>query len=257
MAISKCPYPPIIAHRGGGSLAPENTLVAIDYGHQLGHRMIEFDAKLSADGQIFLLHDDTLNRTTSQQGIAGELPWHKLQNLDAGSWFASQFNDQRLPTLEQVAERCSRYKMWANIEIKPTIGQERLTGEKVALAAKKLWPASQPPLLSSFSIIALEAAHHAAPNLPVGWLIDEWHNDWHTVTQRLGCWALHVNYRLLTAKRIAAVKQQGLYILAYTVNQPQTARWLLQHGVDMICTDRIDLISPDFFQRKKIRVLND
>ena len=60
--MSNWPYPRIVAHRGGGKLAPENTLAAIDVGARYGHTMIEFDAKLSKDGQIFLLHDDNLER---------------------------------------------------------------------------------------------------------------------------------------------------------------------------------------------------
>ena len=59
--MSNWPYPHVVAHRGGGKLAPENTLAAIDVGARYGHTMIEFDAKLSKDGEIFLLHDDTSN----------------------------------------------------------------------------------------------------------------------------------------------------------------------------------------------------
>ena len=69
--MSNWPYPHIVAHRGGGKLAPENTLAAIDMGAQYGHTMIEFDAKLSKDGEIFLLHDDNLERTSNGWGVAG------------------------------------------------------------------------------------------------------------------------------------------------------------------------------------------
>ena len=70
--MSNWPYPRIVAHRGGGKLAPENTLAAIDVGAKYGHKMIEFDAKLSKDGEIFLLHDDNLERTSNGWGeLAG------------------------------------------------------------------------------------------------------------------------------------------------------------------------------------------
>lgn len=69
--MSNWPYPRIVAHRGGGKLAPENTLAAIDVGAKYGHKMIEFDAKLSKDGEIFLLHDDNLERTSNGWGVAG------------------------------------------------------------------------------------------------------------------------------------------------------------------------------------------
>ena len=89
--MSNWPYPHIVAHRGGGKLAPENTLAAIDVGARFGHTMIEFDAKLSIDGQIFLLHDDTLERTSDGTGIAGQLSWEQLLTVDAGSWYSSEF----------------------------------------------------------------------------------------------------------------------------------------------------------------------
>jgi glycerophosphoryl diester phosphodiesterase len=240
-------YPAIVAHRGGGSLAPENTLAAIDVGAQHGHKMIEFDAKLSQDGHIFLLHDDTLERTSNGWGVAGELPWDKLVGLDAGSWYSSQFQGERLPLLSEVAKRCEQYGMAANIEIKPTTGCDEQTGRVVALAARELWrnhPVA--PLLSSFSVEALAAAQQAVPELPRGLLLDEWEDDWRNLTTRLGCVSIHLNHRLLDEACVRELKDAGLRILVYTVNQPDRARTLLQWGVDCICTDRIDLIGPQF-----------
>lgn len=241
------PYPNIVAHRGGGSLAPENTLAAIDVGASLGHRMIEFDAKLSQDGQIFLLHDDTLERTSNGSGIAGELAWDQLIGLDVGGWFGETFAGERLPLLSEVAKRCAQYGMAANIEIKPTTGQDAQTGRVIALAARQLW-ADDPiaPLLSSFSVAALAAAQQAVPELPRGLLLDKWDENWQHLTQRLGCVSIHLNHQLLTAERVAELKAAGLHILVYTVNQPDRAQILLDWGVDCICTDRIDLIGADF-----------
>lgn len=245
--ITQWPYPSIIAHRGGGALAPENTLAAIDVGAEFGHKMIEFDAKLSQDGQIFLLHDDTLERTSNGAGIAGDLPWDELVTLDAGSWYSDRFAGERLPLLADVARRCKQYGMAANIEIKPTTGLERETGRLVALAARGLWQDHpMTPLLSSFSVPALEAARLAVPELPRGLLLDEWDDDWQNLTQRLACVSLHLNHALLTAERVALLKDAGLRILVYTVNQSERAKTLLNWGVDCICTDRIDLIRSDF-----------
>lgn len=242
-------YPPVVAHRGGGKLAPENTLAAIDVGAHYGHTMIEFDAKLSQDGQIFLLHDDTLERTSNGWGVAGELPWDKLLNVDAGSWFGSKFKGEKLPLLSQVAERCKQRGMMANIEIKPTTGTESQTGKAVALAARELWQGQAAPLLSSFAIAALEAAQDAAPELPRGLLLDKWREDWRELTERLGCVSIHLNHKLLDEARVQTLKAAGLRILVYTVNDPQRAEKLLRWGVDAICTDRIDTIGPDFKAR--------
>ncbi|CFQ40200.1 glycerophosphodiester phosphodiesterase [Yersinia bercovieri] len=239
------PYPPIVAHRGGGALAPENTLAAIEVGARHGHKMIEFDAKLSQDGQIFLLHDDTLERTSNGWGVAGDLPWEKLIQLDAGDWYSPEFRGERLPLLSEVAARCAQYGMAANIEIKPTRGAEVVTGRVIALAAGQLWQDQAiPPLLSSFSFDALAAAQQAAPELPRGLLLDKWDDNWPALTQQLDCISLHINHKQLTAERVAQLKAAGLRILVYTVNQPARAQELLNWGVDCICTDRIDLIYP-------------
>ncbi|CCG88921.1 glycerophosphodiester phosphodiesterase [Erwinia piriflorinigrans] len=240
------PYPPIVAHRGGGKLAPENTLAAIDVGAQLGHRMIEFDAKLSQDGEIFLLHDDTLDRTSNGWGVAGQLPWNKLIQLDAGSWFGEAFSEERLPLLAEVAARCRQHRLMANIEIKPTSGLESETGRAVALAARVMWQGQVAPLLSSFSYQALEAARQAAPELPRGLLLDQWEAQWQEMTTALDCTSIHLNHQLLNAERVSQLKRAGLRILVYTVNRPERARELLHWGVDAICTDRIDVIGPDF-----------
>ncbi|AUX71219.1 glycerophosphodiester phosphodiesterase [Erwinia pyrifoliae] len=240
------PYPPIVAHRGGGKLAPENTLAAIDVGAQMGHRMIEFDARLSQDGEIFLLHDDTLDRTSNGWGIAGQLPWNKLIQLDAGSWFGEAFSEERLPLLAGVAARCRQHRLMANIEIKPTSGLDSETGRAVALAARVMWQGQVAPLLSSFSFQALEAARQAAPELPRGLLLDQWEEHWQEMTSALDCTSIHLNHRLLNAERVSLLKRAGLRILAYTVNKPERARELLHWGVDAICTDRIDVIGPDF-----------
>ncbi|MGP9317111.1 glycerophosphodiester phosphodiesterase [Yersinia pseudotuberculosis] len=241
------PYPPIVAHRGGGSLAPENTLAAIDVGARYGHKMIEFDAKLSQDGQIFLLHDDTLERTSNGWGVAGELTWEKLIQLDAGDWFSKAFRGERLPLLSEVAARCAQHGMAANIEIKPTTGTDAPTGRAIALAARALWQGKPiPPLLSSFSVDALAAAQLAVPELPRGLLLDKWDDNWAALTTQLDCVSLHINHKQLTAERVALLKAAGLRILVYTVNQPERARELLNWGVDCICTDRIDLLGSDF-----------
>ncbi len=244
--MSNWPYPRIVAHRGGGKLAPENTLAAIDVGARLGHKMIEFDVKLSRDGHIFLLHDDNLERTSNGWGVAGNLTWNELLNVDAGGWFSGEFKGEPLPLLSQVAERCHQHGMMANIEIKPTTGTGPLTGKTVALSARELWQGMTAPLLSSFDIDALEAAQAAAPELPRGLLLDEWWDDWHALTARLGCVSVHLNHKLLDETRVRQLREAGLHILVYTVNQPQRAAQLLRWGVDCICTDRIDLIGPDF-----------
>lgn len=241
------PYPAIVAHRGGGKLAPENTLEAIDVGAHYGHRMIEFDAKLSADDIVFLLHDDTVDRTSDGHGEAKALSYAQLRALDAGTWFSAEFANARMPTLEQVRERCAQHGLAANIEIKPSQGRDVETGVLVAREAATLWTDADPlPLLSSFSYVALEAARDAAPNLPRGMLYERVPADWRAQTAALSCVSLHANHRSLDEALVAQIKDAGLRILSYTVNDPARALQLAQWGVDAICTDRIDIIGADF-----------
>jgi glycerophosphoryl diester phosphodiesterase len=161
----------MLAHRGGGTLAPENTLVALDVGFAHGYRAAEFDAVLSADEVPVLLHDASLERTTDGAGSVASKTAAELARLDAGSWFDARFADARLPTLLQALQHCWALGIWLNVEIKPVPGREERTGTVVAqtVAAfcaekRKSDPAPSKwfsPLLSSFAPEALEAARRA------------------------------------------------------------------------------------------------
>ena len=193
------PYPRLIAHRGAGKIAPENTLTAMRVGHAHGYRMVEFDVKLAADNVSFLLHDATLERTTSGRGRADALLWRELSRLDAGGWHSAKYAGEPLPTLASIARWARAHGVACNIEIKPTPGRERETGAAVALDATTLWrDAETPPLLSSFSEAALEAARDASPALPRALLLDTVPADWEARLARLECVAIDVDHELLT-----------------------------------------------------------
>ena len=140
------PYPLWIAHRGAGKLAPENTLAAFRMGAGFGFRAFECDAKLSRDGQAFLLHDDTLERTTSGHGSPVSADWADLARLDAGSWHSPPFAAEPLPRLTQIAAFCQANGCALNIEIKPCPGEEARTGAAVAREAARLWAGAVPPV---------------------------------------------------------------------------------------------------------------
>lgn len=237
------PWPAHVAHRIGGSLAPENTLAGFDACIRYGYRMIEFDAKLSADNEVYLLHDDLLDRTTNGHGAAAQHTWAQLAALDAGAWYGAAFAGTRLPTLADVAARCARESIAANIEIKPCPGRDALTGRLVAEAARTLWHGQTQPLLSSFSAEALAAARDAVPELPRGMLFEALPDDWLAIARELRCVSVHADHRHMTAQRVADIHAAGLRVLTYTVNDPARAEELARWGVDMICTDRIDIIA--------------
>jgi len=236
--IKEWPYPRWIAHRGAGKSAPENTLPAFQLGLNYGFTMFECDAKLSADQVVYLLHDATLDRTTNIHGSAHTYVWDELAALDAGSWHSAQFAGATIPTLEQLAHFCIANACQLNIEIKPSPGFERVTGECVAREAHRLWAdQSTPPLLTSFKREALQGAQAVAPELPRGLLMHELAADWQEAVQALRCVAVACHFPLYNTALIAEIKQLGLHCLAYTVNDLDTAHTLLKMGVDSIITD--------------------
>ncbi|KQT09628.1 glycerophosphodiester phosphodiesterase [Ramlibacter sp. Leaf400] len=239
------PYPRWVAHRGAGKLAPENTLAAFRLGAQHGYRMFECDAKLSADGVVFLMHDATLDRTTNAQGVGGDRPWSELSRLDAGGWHSRAYAGEPLPTLENLARFCLASGYFLNIEIKPTPGLEQRTGEVVAQEAARLWAGAEvPPLLTSFRPESLQGALQAAPGLPRGLLLDTLWSGWFDIARRLDCVAIVCNHALWDAQTVAQVKAAGMRCLSYTVNDEWAAQRLLQLGTDAVITDRVDLFSP-------------
>ncbi len=96
--------PIVIAHRGDKVHAPENTLSAFKLAAEKGADAVEFDVKLTADGQVIVLHDQTVDRTTNGSGNVAKLPLAALRELDAGAWFSGQFRDEKIPTLDDVFE---------------------------------------------------------------------------------------------------------------------------------------------------------
>ena len=256
-ALPAWPYPRWIAHRGAGLLAPENTLAAFRLGASWGYRMFECDVKLSSDDVPFLLHDDTLERTTSPgagahpsapppDAIAGAHPWRQLAALDAGQWHSRDFAGEALPTLAQISRFCRAGGHCLNIEIKPTTGTALHTGAVVAAQAHALWQgAPVPPLLSSFEVEALQGARLSAPGLPRALLLDTLWEGWLPAALDLQCVALVCNYTLWTRQTVAQAKAAGLRCLSYTVNDEAAAAQLVAWETDGIITDRVDHFRPD------------
>jgi glycerophosphoryl diester phosphodiesterase len=234
------PYPRIVAHRGGGTLAPENTLGAIRLGASMGFKGVEFDVMLAGDGTPVIIHDETVDRTTDGKGEVSKMSYSELSLLHTR-------NKEKIPTYEEVVRLCRDIGIWANVEIKPAKGHERATGDAVARMTRELWKgAPVAPLLSSFSPVALAAAQEAAPELPRGGLCDTLPEGWRSILKQLGCTAVHCNYQSLNGKLAADIHEAGYAILLWTVNDPAEARRLLAIGANCLVTDALDRIGPDF-----------
>jgi glycerophosphoryl diester phosphodiesterase len=198
---------------------------------------------LTRDGTAILIHDETLDRTTTGSGRVIDFSDTELWALDAGSYHHNSFAGEPIPRFTQALERCRALDLAANVEIKPVTGYERATGIAVAnLALQGRDPGALPPLLSSFSATALLAAAQAAPQLPRGWLVDTIPDDWKTHCHALDVVSIHTNCAHLTQAQAEAVKSTGMRLVVYTENDPEHARLLRSWGVDTFVTDRPDLI---------------
>lgn len=241
------PYPKLIAHRGAGRFAPENTLASMRLGAQHGFTMMEYDVKLSKDGVAVLLHDDSVDRTSNGAGNAAEKTYNELAQLDFGGWHSRDYAGEPIPTLYAIAAFTQANAIFSNIEIKPHTGTEAQTGTQVAQLAQQLWANAPAPLLSSFSEVALQAALDAAPELPRALLIaKELPADWQARLSRLKCVSLNMSHKYVTRQIVESAHAEGYKISIWTVNDPMRARELFDWGCDAIFTDEIKTITPSF-----------
>ncbi len=190
--------PRIIGHRGVAGLAPENTIAGFHAAKEAGVTWVEFDVKLSRDGIPILFHDDRLDRTTTANGPVALRSWGELKGLDAGSWFAKDFEGENIPKLLDAIRCSSSLGIGANIEIKPCPGREVETGEIVAAEINRFWPVSLPtPIISSFSMKTLEAVQVGNHGLVLAPLFKELPNDWEGITKGLGAQSVHCGVKNL------------------------------------------------------------
>lgn len=230
---------PVVGHRGAAAHAPENTLASLRLAAEQGARMVEFDAKLTGDGVVILMHDDLLDRTTTGRGPAATTPWSEIATLDAGSWFSDAYRGEPVPRLDQALELVLELGIDANLEIKPCPGREPETGRAIMDIVRRVWPKERGGLvISSFSRDGLAAARDHAPEYPRGLLIWEKPADWSAAAAGLACRSVHCGHQNLTPEWAAEIKRLGYDLAVYTVNDPTLARRLRGWGADSIITDR-------------------
>jgi glycerophosphoryl diester phosphodiesterase len=207
---------------------------------------------LARDGEPEVMHDPYLGRTVSGAGHVFDYDALELARMDAGSWFGPDYRGEPVPLFVEFAQYCKSHGIWMNIEIKPARGFDRETGETVARITRAMFAdeiaageLAQVPLLSSFSLAALEAARDAAMDLPRAFLMSELPPGWEPMARSVEAVAIHTNHRHLTPALAKAVRDAGFGLFCYTVNEAPRARELLDWGVEAFCTDRIDLIGPN------------
>lgn len=224
-----------IAHRGASGRAPENTHAAFAAALALGAGAIELDCQLSADGELVVIHDETLDRTTDGRGPVGDRTWQELARLDAGSWFAAAYAGERIPRLAEVIEQVRRRAL-LNVEIKSARDLGRIEAKLIALVLDM--DATREVVFSSFHWEALRRLRAAAPWARLGVLCDD--------DPRRGGLALAVELRgeaVIPGRRwvdgrvVAEAHARGFGVWVWTVNEPGEMRRLLALGVDAIFSD--------------------
>jgi glycerophosphoryl diester phosphodiesterase len=230
--------PTIFAHRGASAYAPEDTLSAFRLAEVQEADAIELDAKLSADGQVVVIHDDTVDRTTNGTGIVKSLTMVELQKLDAGSKFPPLYKSEKIPSLAQVFETIGR-KLFINIELANYSSPKDELVDKVVVLVKKFNLADN-IILSSFNMIALIQARKLLGKIPLGLLTYPGLAEaaLRSKLVRFGpLLALHPSFLDVTPNLIQTAHQAKCQVHAYTVNQPEKIHELYKARVDGIFTD--------------------
>ncbi len=239
--VSSAANPVCYGHRGARGHAPENTLLAFDLAFDLGADGIECDAQLSADGQVVIIHDNTVNRTTNGRGLVTVMTFEELRSLDAGKLMRLP---QRIPTLEETLALVRRHGGLLNLELKADTDAEAVAvAEAIAPALNALPPDDtlrECVLLSSFNLPAVARMRELAPWARTAALYGG--RAWTRATmietaQRLGVEAIHPHPRILTEEAVQAAHAAGLRVNVWTANRLTTIRQLISWGVDGVFTD--------------------
>ncbi|WP_169569684.1 glycerophosphoryl diester phosphodiesterase [Sneathiella limimaris] len=236
--------PRIIGHRGACGHAPENTIASMEKALELGTNSVEIDVMLTRDDQCVICHDHNVRRCTNGEGKVRLKTLSEIQSLDAGSWFAPEFADARIPTLTEAFKRLVELGMSVNLEIKPLEGWQVPTARKVLEELNTLGEKSPPTLISSFDIEALEVVQEISPEIPRGYLTDVLPDEWERRLKAVGAVSLHMDKDFVTPEIVKSVQGAGIKLLIYTVNDAETAKPLLDWGVDAIITDYPDRLLP-------------
>jgi len=251
MFFPDLPKPAIIAHRGASASAPENTLAAFKLALHQGADAIELDVKLSADKNVIVMHDSTVDRTTPMKGRVRDYIIADLRRMDAGSHFDIAFRGEPVPTLEEVFKAVGLITI-LNIELTNYATPFDELPARVAELVRQ-YKLTQRVFFSSFNIIALRRIQQNLPEAPVGLLT---HSGWKGALMRalpgfiINYQSLHPELNDATADLIHKAHKQGCKVFVYTVNSEPDIERLFESGVDGIFTDN-PLLAKDILLRTR------
>lgn len=231
-----------IAHRGASGITPENTLVAFRKAIEIGVDAIELDLHGTADNQIVVMHDATLDRTTNLKGLIKETTLDKIKQADAGSWFSPEFEGEPVPTLAEVLTWADK-KTISVLEIK-NASITQLVVEKVC----EMDMLNQ-AIIISFDYSAIKTVRSIEPRISTGWLIGS-HNGNTCPIQlcnqlsSIGSSLLNVHHQPITPEFTYEVRRRGITLWCWTVDDIDRMRELQAYGVQGITSNL-----PDYFSK--------
>ncbi len=225
----------LYGHRGARGEAPENTLASFQRCLAQGVTRCELDLHLSRDGQLMVIHDPTLRRTTGRRGKVSHYDAAELQHIDARHGGPSWPQPCPIPTLAELFEQCA-FEHW-QLEVKSAsrTGSARLVRAIAALCQQ--YGLVEHVTLTSSSLTVLKAARELAPELQRGLVAERAWLEPVRVAQRMGCSLLALNWQLCSPQRLQRAQRAGLHVSAWTVNQPLLMQRLAALGVDSLISD--------------------
>lgn len=224
-----------IAHRGASGSAPENTLAAFKKAIDIGVDAVELDLHGSADGEVVVIHDSSLDRTTDYQGLVSQTALETIKRADAGGWFAPEFAGEPVPTLSEALE-CIGKATIAVLEIKDPRIAEAVVAKVHETQSLNL------TLIISFHTSVLKTVRALEPRIPTGWLIGS-HNNCASPEQlcqqlgELGSSLLNVDHQLITAEFAYEIRRRGIALWCWTVDEIVRMREMKAFGVQGITSN--------------------
>lgn len=226
--------------------APENTLASFEEAIRRGADLIEMDVQLSQDGEVVVMHDTSVDRTTNGEGLVRDLAWKKLKTFDAGAWFGPEYHKEFVPSLSDVIARfrnrrtARHHPLGMIIELKTVRGSGgSLADAVVAVLQREQF--TEKALVISFDSVALQEVRAAHKHLPMGLLYSEESEDSRlTQARHIGAQAILPRKTCITARGVASAHKAGLAVATWTANTKNEMKRMMTCGVDAIATNYPD-----------------
>jgi glycerophosphoryl diester phosphodiesterase len=229
----------IFAHRGYSGKYPENTMIAFKKALECGVDGIELDVQLTKDGEVVIIHDETIDRTTTGKGFVVDYTYEELEKFDASFKF-KDLGFNKIPTLREYFQLVKDYDIVTNVELKTGINEYLGIEEKVWELIKE-YNLEKKVIISSFNHFSVMRMKKIAPQLKYGFLSEDWIIDAGKYTHSHGVQCYHPRFNNLVPDVIKELKKYNLEINTWTVNLEEDMKYLYSNNIDVIITNYPEL----------------